>query len=94
MFGYKLTKTSKKKKKIEYSKRIVAIVLSFCIVVTLFSMGSMIYIRDLSALSTLIMSVFGETGVVIAFYLDKAKKENINKGGMNNGQDKFETEID
>lgn len=69
----------KKKKKIEYSKRVVAIVLSFCIVVTIFSMGAMIYLRDLSSLSTLIMSVFGETGVVIAFYLDKAKKENISK---------------
>lgn len=94
MFGYKLTKTQKKKKKIEYSKRIVAIVLSFCIVVTLFSMFAMIYVRDLSALSTLIMSIFGETGVVIAFYLDKAKKENINKGAIKNEQDKLETEID
>ena len=79
MFGYELKKKTRPKKKIEYSKRIVAIVLSFCIVVTLFSMGSMIYLRDLSALSTLIMSVFGETGVVIAFYLDKSKKENISK---------------
>ena len=79
MFGYKLTKAPKKKNKIEYSKRVVAIVLSFCIVVTIFSMGAMIYLRDLSSLSTLIMSVFGETGVVIAFYLDKAKKENISK---------------
>lgn len=74
----------KPKKKIEYSKRIVAIVLSFCIVVTLFSMFAMIYVRDLSALSTLIMSIFGETGVVIAFYLDKAKKENISKGEKKN----------
>lgn len=82
----------KKKKKIEYSKRIVAIVLSFCIVVTLFSMGAMIYLRDLSALSTLIMSVFGETGVVIAFYLDKAKKENIAKGGKKN-ESELETEV-
>lgn len=82
----------KKKKKIEYSKRIVAIVLSFCIVVTLFSMGAMIYLRDLSALSTLIMSVFGETGVVIAFYLDKSKKENIAKGGKKN-ESELETEV-
>lgn len=82
----------KKKKKIEYSKRIVAIVLSFCIVVTLFSMGAMIYLRDLSALSTLIMSVFGETGVVIAFYLDKAKKENIAKGGKKN-ESELEAEV-
>ncbi|MBP3887602.1 MAG: hypothetical protein J6F30_08115 [Cellulosilyticum sp.] len=81
----------KKKKKIEYSKRIVAIVLSFCIVVTLFSMGAMIYLRDLSALSTLIMSVFGETGVVIAFYLDKAKKENISKGAKKD-ESELETE--
>lgn len=79
MLGYKLIKAPKKKNKIEYSKRVVAIVLSFCIVVTIFSMGAMIYLRDLSSLSTLIMSVFGETGVVIAFYLDKAKKENISK---------------
>ena len=79
MFGYELKKKTRSKKKIEYSKRIVAIVLSFCIVVTIFSMGAMIYLRDLSSLSTLIMSVFGETGVVIAFYLDKAKKENISK---------------
>lgn len=79
MFGYELKKKEKSKGKIEYSKRIVAIVLTFCIVVTVFSMGAMIYVRDLSSLSTLIMSVFGETGVVIAFYLDKAKKENINK---------------
>ncbi|WP_410495128.1 hypothetical protein QTL86_13490 [Cellulosilyticum sp. ST5] len=82
----------KKKKKIEYSKRIVAIVLSFCIVVTLFSMGAMIYIRDLSALSTLIMSVFGETGAVIAFYLKKAEKENIAKGAKKN-ESELETEV-
>lgn len=79
MFGYELKKKEKSKGKIEYSKRIVAIVLTFCIVVTVFSMGAMIYVRDLSSLPTLIMSVFGETGVVIAFYLDKAKKENISK---------------
>lgn len=70
---------SEPKRKKEYSKIIVAIVLSFCIVITLFSMVAMIYTKDLSALSTLILSVFGETGAVIAFYLDKSKKENINK---------------
>lgn len=89
--GLKWVSKPKKKKKIEYSKRIVAIVLSFCIVVTLFSMGAMIYLRDLSALSTLIMSVFGETGVVIAFYLDKAKKENISKGAKKD-ESELETE--
>lgn len=89
--GFRWVSKPKHKKKIEYSKRVVAIVLSFCIIVTLFSMGAMIYLRDLSALSTLIMSVFGETGVVIAFYLDKAKKENISKGAKRN-ESELETE--
>ena len=69
----------KPKKKIEYSKRIVAIVLSFCIVVTIFAMVLMWVTKDTSPLAYLIPSVFAETGIVISFYLEKAKKENINK---------------
>lgn len=75
-----MSRSRKRYKKPEYSKRVVAVVLTFSIVVTLFSMVAMLYIRDLSALPTLITAVFAETGVVISFYLDKSKKENIAKG--------------
>lgn len=92
MFGYKLTKAPKKKNKIEYSKRVVAIVLSFCIVVTIFAMVLMWVTKDTSPLAYLIPSVFAETGIVISFYLDKAKKENISKGGKRN-ESGLETEI-
>lgn len=77
--GFRWVNNPKKKRKKEYSKIIVAIVLSFCIVVTLFSMALMWVTKDTSALAYLIPAVFGETGAVIAFYLDKSKKENINK---------------
>ncbi|WP_410496503.1 hypothetical protein QTL86_03555 [Cellulosilyticum sp. ST5] len=82
----------KPKKKIEYSKRIVAIVLSFCIVVTIFSMALMWVTKDTSPLAYLIPSVFAETGIVISFYLDKAKKENIAKGGKKH-ESELETEV-
>lgn len=79
MFGYELKKKTRTKKKIEYSKRVVAIVLSFCIIVTIFSMVLMWVTKDTSPLAYLIPSVFAETGIIISFYLDKSKKENINK---------------
>lgn len=79
-----MSRSRNRYKKPEYSKRVVAVVLTFSIVVTLFSMVAMIYLRDLSALPTLITGIFAETGAVIAFYLDKAKKENIAKGGNKN----------
>ena len=82
----------KKKKKIEYSKRVVGIVLSFCIIVTIFAMVLMWVTKDTSPLAYLIPSVFAETGIVIGFYLDKAKKENIAKGGKRN-ESELETEI-
>ncbi|MBE6021687.1 MAG: hypothetical protein E7231_00475 [Cellulosilyticum sp.] len=82
---------SKPKKKIEYSKRVVAIVLSFCIIVTIFAMILMWVTKDTSPLAYLIPSVFAETGIVISFYLDKAKKENISKGAREN-ESELETE--
>ncbi|PHV71921.1 hypothetical protein CS063_00115 [Sporanaerobium hydrogeniformans] len=78
---------SKPKRKKEYSKIIVAIVLSFCIVVTIFSMALMWRTGDTSALAYLIPAVFAETGIVISFYLDKSKKENINKNKKIEGND-------
>lgn len=92
MFGYELKKKTRSKKKIEYSKRIVAIVLSFCIVVTVFAMVIMWVTKDTSPLAYLIPSVFAETGIVISFYLDKSKKENISKGEKKN-ESELETEI-
>lgn len=83
---------TKPKNKIEYSKRVVAIVLSFCIVVTIFAMVLMWVTKDTSPLAYLIPSVFAETGIVISFYLDKAKKENIAKGGKRN-ESELETEV-
>lgn len=91
MFGYELKKKTRSKKKIEYSKRIVAIVLSFCIVVTVFAMVLMWVTKDTSPLAYLIPSVFAETGIVISFYLDKSKKENISKGEKKN-ESELETE--
>lgn len=67
------------KKKKEYSKIVVAIVLTFCIIVTLFSMALMWKVGDTSALAYLIPAVFAETGVVISFYLKKSEKENLSK---------------
>lgn len=89
--GWKWESKPKHKKKIEYSKRVVAIVLSFCIIVTLFAMALMWVTKDTSPLAYLIPSVFAETGIVISFYLDKSKKENISKGARRN-ESELETE--
>lgn len=78
------------KKKKEYSKVVVAIVLSFCIIVTLFSMALMWKTGDTSALAYLIPAVFTETGVVISFYLKKSEKENLSKNQVRQREDDVE----
>lgn len=78
------------KKKKEYSKVVVAIVLIFCIIVTLFSMALMWKTGDTSALAYLIPAVFAETGVVISFYLKKSEKENLSKNQVRQREDDVE----
>ena len=78
------------KKKKEYSKVVVAIVLSFCIIVTLFSMALMWKTGDTSALAYLIPAVFAEPGVVISFYLKKSEKENLSKNQVRQREDDVE----
>lgn len=82
------------KKKIEYSKRIVAVVTLFSVITIIFSMALMWRTGDTSGLTYLIPSVLGEASVVIGFYLKKSEKENINKnkGSVDYEQDKLETE--
>ena len=66
----------KKRKKIEFSKKIFYIITTFTIIIVLYSMALMWHTQDSSALSYLIPAIFGELGVSTGFYYWKARTEN------------------
>ena len=80
----------KKKKKMEFSKKIFIGVSVAAILVTIFT-GIMIWkTNDLSSLMYLIPAVFAELATATGFYYNKAKAENqikIRKGTVPNQQE-------
>ena len=73
-------KRTKRKKKMEFSKKCFLLIVLNCSVVELYSMAAMWHFSDLSALYSLIGAVVGESLAYIS-YCAKAKKENT-RGGI------------
>jgi Na+/H+-translocating membrane pyrophosphatase len=67
---------SKKKSKIEFSKRIFYMITVMTVVIVVYSMALMWYTKDSTALAYLIPAVFAEMATATGFYYSKAKKEN------------------
>ena len=86
----------KKKKKIEFSKKIFIGVSVAAILVTIFT-GIMIWkTNDLSPLMYLIPAVFTELATATGFYYSKAKAENkikIQKGTQGEAQTEYQDTI-
>lgn len=78
---------SKKRKQIEFSKKIFYVVISLFVIVIIYSMALMWKTGDTSALSYLIPSVGGLATTSCGFYYWKAKMENVIKLGKKNKMD-------
>jgi len=73
----------RRKKKIEFSKKILACVALGTVVVVLGAFVLMWRFADLSPMSFIITGVFGELASATGFYYWKAKNENMLKIGGN-----------
>ncbi len=67
---------TKKKNKVEFSKKIFYIITVLTIVIVIYSMALMWYTKDTSALAYLIPAIFTELATSTGFYFWKARKEN------------------
>lgn len=77
----------KRKKKLEFSKKIFYIVITIFVIVTVYSMALMWKTDDTSALSYLIPSVGGLAATSCGFYYHKSKVENVIKLKKETGMD-------
>lgn len=75
-------KTSMKKSKMEFSKKIFIFVAAVTVVVTAFTMYMVWETKDISPLIYLIPAIFAEMGTGTAFYYWKARYENLKKMEM------------
>lgn len=75
-------KTSMKKSKMEFSKKIFIFVAVVTVVVTAFTMYMVWETKDISPLIYLIPAIFAEMGTGTAFYYWKARCENLKKMEM------------
>lgn len=75
-------KTSMKKPKTEFSKKIFIFVAAVAVVVTAFTMYMVWETKDISPLIYLIPAIFAEMGTGTAFYYWKARCENLKKMEM------------
>ena len=67
---------NRRKKKAEFSKRIMVVVGTVTIVVTVFTLAFVWKTGDASPLAYLIPAVFAELATATGFYYSKAKAEN------------------
>lgn len=67
---------AKKKKKVEFSKKIFYIITTLTVVIIFYSMALMWKTEDASALAYLIPAIFTELATCTAFYYWKARTEN------------------
>lgn len=86
------------KKKTEFSKKIYVINLILVILVVIASFICVVYsgtwgITDLSPITVICTSAFGELGVFSGFYANKAKAENILKISKQLNKSKIETQV-
>lgn len=75
------------KNKVETSKKIIVVSYVIGIILTILTIGGIIYGYDITPLSIITGAVFAEISVSNAFYYNKAKKENLLKiaiGTVNN----------
>ena len=79
------------KKKVTTTKKLIAYILINCTVVELYSMFVMFYLRDLTALYTLIGAVVTES-ISFAIYCAKAFKETKEEETLKFERDKFKLE--
>lgn len=77
-----IEKKQKEKKPLEFSKKIFYMLTGMMAVICIFSMVLMWNTKDSSPLAYLIPGAFGAYSIGIGFYYDKAKKENLNKYGI------------
>ena len=75
-------RTSMKKSKMEFSKKIFIFVAAVTVVVTVFTMYMVWETKDISPLIYLIPAIFAEMGTGTAFYYWKARCENLKKMEM------------
>ena len=75
-------KTSMKKSKTEFSKKIFIFVAAVTVVVTAFTMYMVWETKDISPLIYLIHAIFAEAGMGTAFYYWKSRCENLKKMEM------------
>lgn len=78
---------AKRRRKLEFSKRILIAVSVFTVAVTVFTMYAVTTTGDTSALQVLIPSVFAEFATATGFYYSKAKAENKIKLRQKYGND-------
>lgn len=89
----------KQKKKMEFSKKIYIFNIIFVVFVVIVSMSIIVLsgelnLTDLSPLTVICTSAFGELAVHSGFYASKAKAENILKIGKQISREKSENNID
>lgn len=66
----------KHQSKMEYSKKILIVLMAVQVVIILYSMALMWHTQDATALAYLIPSLSAELSVAVGFYYNKAKREN------------------
>ena len=82
------------KYKMEYSKKAVAIVLAMVLILFVYTLAFVWQTHDSSPLQPLIVGVLGFGSVVLGFYMEKAKKENMIKIGKGRPENENEHWID
>lgn len=66
----------KKKKKTEYSKVILMVLMAVQIFTNLSAIALMFYVRTTEGLEYLVPSISAELSIAVGFYYNKAKREN------------------
>lgn len=79
----------KRKKKIEFSKKMIIFMFSLTIVITAYTLFIVTFTQNVEPLVVLIPLVFAELGVGTMFYYKKAERENIIKL-----KNKYKTTVD